>query len=329
MNSGPAVVGLGESLIRLSVPGYGRLERVETLQVDIGGAELNTLIGLAALGGRAIWVTKLPDSPLGRRISGHATAYGVELRVDWEADARAPLYFVEHGVPPRATEVLYDRGETPMRKLVPHDFDWPVIVRAADAVYSTGISCALGDGPRAAVVAFLQTARNLGKQTAFDLNYRAKMWSWEQAIACLRELLPDVSVLFASGDDLRALFDAPRAEPVDLAREVIKEFGPHLVVVRETAMVSGSEMRSTVTAVTETEVVSGASYDSLVVDAFGAGDAASAAFLMLWLRGEPLHEACDAAAWACAFQHTIPGDAWQVRPADLTGRAGPPRRIRR
>lgn len=282
MNSGPAVVGLGESLIRLSAPGYGRLDRVETLQVAIGGAEMNTLIGLAALGGQAIWVSRLPDNPLGRRISGHATAYGVELIVDWEPDARAPLYFVEHGVPPRATEVLYDRGETPMQRLVPEDFDWPVLVRAADAAYSTGITCALGDGPRAAVTAFLHAARNLGKQTAFDLNYRAKLWSWEQAVTCLRELLPDVSVLFASGHDLHALFDSPQAEPVDLARGVIKEFGPHLVVVRETAMVSGSEITSTVTAVTETEVVSGASYDSLVVDAFGAGDAASAAFLTLW-----------------------------------------------
>ncbi len=329
MNSAPAVVGLGEALLRLSAPGHRRLDRVDTLEVDIGGAEMNTLIGVAALGGRATWVTRLPDSPLGRRISGHASAYGVELVVGWNPDARAPLYFVEHGVPPRPSEVLYDRDDTPMRRLAANDFDWPAIVNATDAAYCTGITCALGDGPRAAVAAFLQAARGLGKQTAFDLNYRGKLWSWQQAVACLRELLPDVSILFASAHDLHVLFDSPDADPVDLARGVIKEFGPRLVVVRETATVAGCELTSTVTAVTDADVVSGGTYESFMVDAFGAGDAASAAFLTLWLRGETLSEACDAAAWACAFQHTIPGDAWQVRAADLTGRAAPLRRILR
>jgi 2-dehydro-3-deoxygluconokinase len=54
-----------------------------------------------------------------------------------------------------------------------------------------------------------------------------------------------------------------------------------------------------------------------VVDAFGAGDAALGAFVAGLLTDGDLSRAIDDAAWACAVQHTIPGDAWQLRPSDL------------
>src|SRR5439155_22956475 len=78
------VVGLGESLLRLSAPGYERLEQARGLTVEVGGAEMNALIGMAALGLDAVWLTRLPDSALGRRIAAHAAAHGVTSIVDWD-----------------------------------------------------------------------------------------------------------------------------------------------------------------------------------------------------------------------------------------------------
>ncbi|MGH9294588.1 MAG: PfkB family carbohydrate kinase, partial [Acidimicrobiales bacterium] len=52
-----------------------------------------------------------------------------------------------------------------------------------------------------------------------------------------------------------------------------------------------------------------------VIDAFGAGDVAAAAFLSHLLVEAPLEEAVAAATAASAYMYTLPGDSW-VRPPD-------------
>jgi 2-dehydro-3-deoxygluconokinase len=318
----PLAVGLGESLLRLSAPGHERLNQVRSLDVHVGGAELNGLIGLAALGFRCRWLTRLSSSPLGHRIAGHAAEHGVEPIVDWEAGARAPLYFVEHGVPPRPSEVLYDRSSTAMTQLTGSTFSWPEEVRGAKVALSTGITCALGPQPAHAVSDFLAAARKTGACTVFDVNHRARLWTWEQAVPVLRGVLPTVDVLFTSRHDLLRLLEGATAaeDTVDLARRAIKEWGHRVVVLRDTAQSAPGRVMVSATACTAEETLTSSGHQAQVVDAFGAGDAALAAFIATWLSDGGLARALEASAWACAFQHTVVGDAWQVRAADLEGR---------
>ncbi|MBX6766423.1 MAG: sugar kinase [Actinomadura rubrobrunea] len=325
------VVGLGESLLRLSPPGHQRLEQASDLAVHVGGAELNTLIAAAALGVPAVWTTRLADNPLGRRIAAHAAAHGVRAEVDWDPSARAPLYFVEHGVPPRPSEVLYDRSATAMTRLTPDAFAWKDLMRDAGAALSTGITCALGEGPAAAVTAFFRAAREAGTETVFDVNHRVRLWSWEEAVPVLRGVLGHVDLLLAGRQDLlRLLPDAdPGADQVALARRAIETYGHRMVVLRETSQLPGRRVSTAVTAVTADEVCAGPAYEADVVDAFGAGDAALGVLLASRLAGDDLATTVDKAAWAGAFQHTLPGDVCLIRPADLTRRGAPARRILR
>jgi 2-dehydro-3-deoxygluconokinase len=325
--SAGGVLGLGESLLRLSTPGRERLGHAGRLDVHVGGAEMNALIAAAALGLRATWATRLADNPLGRRIATHAAAHGVEAVVDWDADARAPLYFVEHGADPRPTEVLYDRDGTAMQRLTDDTFDWAELMEGHTAALSGGITCALGDGAAAAVQALFAEARRRGARTAFDVNHRSRLWSWEEAAPVLRDVLPAVDILLASRHDLERLLDRDDEEPLALARRALDAFGHTAVVLRDSVPSSGG-MTVTVTAVTEDAELTSAPYEAAVVDAFGAGDAALGALLAAVLSGEDVETAIDQAAWACAFQHTTPGDAWQGRPADLEQR-GLARRVLR
>jgi 2-dehydro-3-deoxygluconokinase len=326
----PLAVGLGESLLRLSAPGHERLTQIRHLDVHVGGAEMNGLIGLAALGFRCRWLTRLPDNPLGRRIVGHAAAYGVEPAVDWDADARTPLYFVEHGAPPRPSEVLYDRSATAMTRLTASTFPWAEEAHGASVALTTGITCALGPEPADAARGFLAAARGAGALTVFDVNYRARLWTWEQAVPVLRNVLTKVDVLFTSRHDLlRLVTDATAAEDtVELARQAIKEWGHRVVVLRDNSESSAGRVSVTMTALTGEEVLTSGAHEAQVVDPFGAGDAALAVFIATWLVGDGLAAALEASAWACAFQHTVVGDAFQVRAADLEGR-GQTRRILR
>jgi 2-dehydro-3-deoxygluconokinase len=324
-----SLLGLGESLLRLSAPGHERLGQARHLDVHVGGAELNALIAAAALGLRTTWATRLADNPLGRRIAAHAAAYGVDAVVDWDPDARAPLYFVEHGAEPRPSEVLYDRDATAMRALTDRTFDWAELLDGRTAALSGGITCALGDGPAAAVRALFSQARRQGARTAFDVNHRSRLWSWEDAAPVLREVLAGVDLLLASRHDLEQLLDRAGEEPIALAQRAIGAFGHTAVVLRETAAPWPGRVEVTVTAVTADEARTSETYGADVVDAFGAGDAALGALLAALLAGEDVPTAIDQASWACAFQHTTPGDAWQGRRADVERRELPARRVLR
>ena len=73
-------ITFGEAMIRLSPPNFRRLEQARSLDVQVGGAELNTAVGLARLGRSAAWVSRLTDNPLGRLIANHAREAGVSHR---------------------------------------------------------------------------------------------------------------------------------------------------------------------------------------------------------------------------------------------------------
>src|SRR5712672_289842 len=92
------VITFGEAMIRLSPPNFKRLEQAASLDLFVGGAELNTAVALARLGRRASWVSRLTRNPLGRLIANKAREAGVGAdHVVWTDDDRVGLYFLEFG----------------------------------------------------------------------------------------------------------------------------------------------------------------------------------------------------------------------------------------
>jgi 2-dehydro-3-deoxygluconokinase len=307
------IVGLGEAMLRLSAPGRARLEQAERFEIEVGGAELNALIAAVAFGARARWVTRQAGNALGRRVVAHARAYGVEPGVAWDENARAPLYFVEHGAAPRPTRVLYDRDDSAMAR--GGEFDWDLVLDGASAALTSGITCGIGPAAAGAARELLAGARARGARTFFDVNHRTRQWSWDQAAPVLRGVLGDVDVLLAGGRDLARLLDTD-GDPVDLARAAIERHGHDAVVLRANDH-DGDHVTVAITAVTADEVIAGEPYTARVVDGFGGGDAALGALVARLLAGDTLAVAADRAARACAFQQTIQGDAWIGRPEDL------------
>lgn len=70
------LIGFGESMIRLAPPAFHRLEQARSLDLKIGGAELNTAVGIARLGRKSTWVSRLTDNSLGRLVTNHAREAG-------------------------------------------------------------------------------------------------------------------------------------------------------------------------------------------------------------------------------------------------------------
>ena len=321
------VVGVGEAMVRLTPTSRARLEQAQELRVSVGGAELNALILLSRLGVDTLWVTRLPANPLGRLIAAHARSHGVSLHVEWDADARAGLYFVETGAAPRPTEVVYDRSNSAASRLEPGRVDWPRLLDGASCLHVSGITPALGPGPCEVVREAMEAARAGGAVTSLDVNYRSRLWSIEDARAAYLELLPLTDVLFATRFDLEVLLDSG-GPPVEAAQRVRERDGVRVVVVPERRDPGPVRSEVTVMAVADETAESGC-HDAEVVDPLGAGDAIAGAFLSVHLRGGPLGEAVEAAARAGALKHTIEGDVLLVEPKELSPAIGSGRRILR
>ncbi|OGO67168.1 MAG: hypothetical protein A2Z37_16675 [Chloroflexi bacterium RBG_19FT_COMBO_62_14] len=56
-------------MIRLSPPDRRWLEQTTMLDEAVGGAELSLAAGVARLGLKSAWVSRLPDNTLGRMIA--------------------------------------------------------------------------------------------------------------------------------------------------------------------------------------------------------------------------------------------------------------------
>src|SRR3954471_16608068 len=125
----PEVVTFGEAMVRLAPPNFRRLEQARSLDVQVGGAELNTAVGLARLGRSTAWVSRLTNNPLGRLIANHAREAGVSTdHVLWTDEDRVGVYYVEFGAAPRASSVLYDRKGAAIANIRPGLVDWAKVL---------------------------------------------------------------------------------------------------------------------------------------------------------------------------------------------------------
>ncbi len=310
------VVGLGEAMIRLTPPGGARLEQAATLGVDVGGAELNTLVGLSRLGVGAAWLSKLPEGPLGRLIAARARAEGVDIGpVIWTAGSRAGLYFVEEGAAPRAGQVLYDRRDSAMNGLRPDEID-PGVFAGARLFHVSGITPALSDNCLEATLAALAAARAAGCAVSFDPNFRARLWSVEAARAAYARILPAVDILFATRDALLLFFDIDAPDDEAAGHAAIDRLGLQAVALTWRDQARARHGRIGALAVADGRTYPGRPYEVEIVDRLGAGDAFAAGFLKGFLQGDIARGVAWGQALA-ALQHTVNGDFPPFTPAEV------------
>ena len=309
----------GETMLRLSPPGHERLARAASLDVHVGGTESNVACALAQLGTPASWVSRLPDTALGRLVEARLRQAGVETSgIRWSQEGRLGLYFVEHGSDPRPTRVLYDREGSAFAELDPDEFDWTDILEGGGIFHTTGITLALGPGPRRSLFDAAETARGAGVLVSFDLNYRANLWSREQAERAYREVLPLVDVLFCGAAELAGLLGSETSSLRDMILRAREEWGVGLVVL--TARSGGALSYATLGS--GEELLESREYAPRIVERFGAGDAAAAAFLHALIGNKDERYAVELAAAASALQHALPGDIASFTLDELESLAG-------
>lgn len=301
------VAALGEAMVRLTPPGTARLESAASLQVDVGGAELNVLAGLARLRHQTTWLSKLPNNALGRLIVARVRAAGVRTdSLSWLEDSRAGLYFLEEGAAPRASTIVYDRRDSAFSSLTADDID-PAAFAGLRYFHVSGITPALSPACHDATLTALRAARDSGCATSFDPNYRANLWPVAAARAAYQTILPYVDVLFASREALATFFDATARDDLAAAKEVAERWGIGAIALTERAQHGARACTLSARALVNGEELRAPAYDVEIVDRLGGGDAFAAGFLHGMLLGDP-DAAVRFGAALGALQHTTPGD---------------------
>jgi 2-dehydro-3-deoxygluconokinase len=303
------LVGFGEAMLRMTVREGVALEAATSFEGSVGGAELNACIAAARAGMPATWVSALPESALGRHVRRHVRANDVEAVVTTRPRARLGLYFLEMAPPPRSLRITYDRTGSAFALLEPDSVDWKRVLAADTCLLVTGITPPLGDGPRRAIEQALATAGEVGATVALDVNYRATLWSREEASAWFATVLPHIDVLSASVDDLVSV----GVEGGDPLAAAVDRFGLEAAVTMSKRRVD-DVLELDVRALTPAGEHR-AKERAVVVDPIGAGDALFGTFLAHLPAGPELAtEQGLRAAVTCVglFGDALVGDLWDA-----------------
>lgn len=308
------LVTFGETMIRLSPPGFRRLEQTTTLDVNVGGSELNVAVAAQRLGLKTAYVTRLTENPLGRMIAGKAREHGVDTsRIVWTNEDRVGVYFVEFGASPRPNAVLYDRRGSAMTRIKPGEVDWEAIFRQARHFHTSGITPALSKSAAEATKEAVKAAKEAGLTVSLDLNYRARLWSQEEARKVMEPLTEQADILITTEEDTERVFGIKAESYEEVARLLVERFSLSAVAItlRETPSV----WRNTWTAIVlaDGELFRGPKFDIEIVDRVGAGDAFAGGFLYGWLTAGP-QAGVNYGVAISALAQTNPGDlCWATK----------------
>jgi 2-dehydro-3-deoxygluconokinase len=297
------IVTFGETMLRLSPEKGERIESADHLECRTAGAESNVAITAARLGAATVWLSKLPDSVLGRRVAADIRSHGVDPQVVWSEEGRQGTYYLEQAGEPRGTNVIYDRAHAAVTTATPDELRTDAVADA-DIFFTTGITPALSEQLYETTEALLETA----SKTAFDLNYRSKLWSESAAADAFDDLLPSVDILFAPERDGRSILGVSgNAESV--AETLRSRYDCETVVVTRGA--DGA------VAVTDESTVEQDAFDAETFDPIGTGDAFVGSYLAKRVDGESVDTAMEWAAATAALKRTMAGDIAYVSPTEV------------
>ncbi len=319
MNSPSArVVTFGELMLRLSPPGQERLFQSHTLRADFGGCEANVAVGLAHLGVRAAYVTRLPDSPIGHAALHALEAEGVDTGQVVLGGERMGIYFVEPGADMRTSRVIYDRAGSAFAGIAPSMVDWARALAGASWLHGSGITPALGEGPRGALAAAIDAARATGARISLDLNYRPALWQGRDPRAVIAPLVQGADLLIGNPDAVRAMLGV-EAPDDSLAQRLAERCGCRRVALTRREVLSANEhgWSAVLYDAASRGAWSSRRYQVRVVDRVGGGDSFAAGLIAALAADRELADAVQFAAAAGALKLTIPGDWNRATPEEI------------
>lgn len=297
------VVTVGETMVRFTPPGLQRFGQSASIEMYVGGSESNSAVGLARLGHKVAWVSRLTRNPIGEWIANTIAGQGVDTsHLVWTDQDRVGTYFMEQGQPPRPSQVYYDRAGSAMSRMTPEDLPTGLFREGACKIlHLSGITVGISEQAAQTVWAAVRMASEAGWAICFDLNYRAKLWTPAEALAACIPFMHAADYVFLPWRDAKQVMGVVGKSAEECCIELHQQFEHATLVLtlgRDGAVAvspSGQTFQQPAFVTTE-------------VERLGGGDAFSAGFLSGILQELDVVNCLRWGAAAAAMKYTIPGD---------------------
>ncbi|MBR8538214.1 sugar kinase [Carboxylicivirga sediminis] len=238
------IVTFGEIMGRMASPANLRLRQTREFEITYAGAEASVAASICNLGGNARYVTALPKHALAEATMDAVRAVGIDTNYVLRTDkGRLGLYFLETGANQRPSNVIYDREDSAVAITPADQYDWDGIFNGAQWLHLSGITPALSKNASEATLVAAQKAKAAGALVSIDLNFRGKLWKWddsksarELAQETMRQILPFIDVVIANEEDCHDVLGIQAGDTnvhsgaidtaryPDVARQVVKQF---------------------------------------------------------------------------------------------------------
>jgi 2-dehydro-3-deoxygluconokinase len=297
------VVTLGETMVRFTPPALRRLEQTLEFELHIGGSESNTSVGLARLGSNVAWISRLTHNALGQIIARTIASHGVDTsHVVWTPEDRVGLYFLEEGKAPRGSQVIYDRKNSAMSKMQPLDLPVELFKKDhAKLFHTSGITLAISQSAKETATKALELSKAVNWQVSFDVNYRAKLWTPQEARVASEPFMQQADILFIPLRDAKTIFELSEEVTPDSVLKMLGELYPQATVVM-TMSAKGA------LAISKGNVFQQDAFKAEEVGRLGGGDSFSAGYLYNHLNNGDIQTNLRWGAAVAALKYSITGD---------------------
>lgn len=310
---------LGEIMLRLSTPGNERFVQSTSFDINYGGGEANVALSLCNLGEEARFLSKIPNNDIGQAAINSLRQFGVDTSGIVRGGDRLGIYFLETGASVRPSKVIYDRAHSAICEAKPSEFNFRKLLKGVSWLHITGITPALGKNCQAITLKALQAAKAMGITVSFDLNYRAKLWTKEEAQSVMIPFMEYVDYVIGNEEDAEACLGFSAGGDVSKGKLDAQGYGNMLRAMCEKFHLRGAaaSLRESYSAsdngwsgvlYTNGKAYVSAHYDLRIVDRVGGGDSFAAGLIYGLTHYEDPQKAIDCAVAHSALKHTIPGD---------------------
>ena len=257
-----------------------------------GGDTSNAAIAAARQGVRTGYITAIGEDAAGVSFMTLWQSEGVDTStVIRTAEAPTGVYFVTHDA--KGHHFTFYRTGSAASRITPRDVPEAAIARAR-ILYASGISQAISTSAADAVFHAIAVARQHGVKVAYDTNLRLRLWPVARARAIIEAAIAQSDMAFPSREDAQAMTGL--SDPDAIADHYLR-LGCPLVAVKCGAegalLATAGGLRARAPA-----------HRVEAVDATGAGDTFSGAFLARIVLGDPPEAALRYANAAAALSTT-------------------------
>lgn len=293
------VATFGEAMLLLVADQPGPIENAKAFYKRTAGAETNVAIGLARLGLKVGWASRLGADSMGRYLLAEMQREGIDCsRVVVDPTQRTGFQFKGRVTDGSDPPVEYHRKGSAASHMGPADIDiaW---LQSARHLHATGVFAAISETSLPAACKTLEVMRAAGRTISFDPNLRPTLWQTPETMRhWINHLAARADWVLPGLDEGRLL--TGEQTPEGIAR-FYRELGASLVVVKlgpEGAFYDSAD---------GTAYVPGFRVDT-VVDTVGAGDAFAVGVVSALLEGRSVADAVKRGAWIGARAVQVLGD---------------------